>query len=397
MKKIQFINNGLLDPRSFKVMGMSAKDSDSAIGQFGTGLKYAIAGIIRTGGSVHIRTGKGDALKEFVFSCVSSEFRDQEFETIICNGEELAYTTEYGKHWEPWQWFRELHSNALDEGGRSVVDGDVLAEKYETCITVEHDDIHECWVEKDKYFLPKSARKISAHADCEVFHKLNNNALFYKGVKVAEWEDMRFTYNLTGNSSISLTEDRTLNYDWYAKEAIARGLSTLTKKEDVKRAIREKNANFNGLRSDDEFNETFIEMTREALLVSPNTTLADGLRDLFIQRAGTFERKEEEFTSRQLKQLEKVKGFLELIDFKVQHKIVKVESKGDSLYGQASDKGEIWLTEKAFEHGTFDLAATVLEEHVHLTTDHGDESRGLQDYLFRQLIIMGENLIDDIL
>lgn len=97
-------------------MGVSVKESDSAIGKFGTGLKYAIAGILRLNGDVTIYI-KGDHPDEFEFTKRRTEIRGRWFELVCCNDQPCGFTTELGKHWEPWQIFRELASNTLDEGG----------------------------------------------------------------------------------------------------------------------------------------------------------------------------------------------------------------------------------------------------------------------------------------
>ena len=151
MKKIRFYNNGTLNEESFRMMGVSVKADDSKIGKFGTGLKYAIAGILRTGGNISIKTrGTDNEVYTYIFTTESQNIRGKDFDVILCNGEKLAYCTDYGKHWKAWQWFRELHSNALDEGGDSTnkpIDG------FDTVVTVKHPEIETCWNERDKYFL----------------------------------------------------------------------------------------------------------------------------------------------------------------------------------------------------------------------------------------------------
>lgn len=53
-KAIIFENPGELDLNALRIMGVSVKQSDSPIGMFGTGLKYAVATAMRLGGSVEI-------------------------------------------------------------------------------------------------------------------------------------------------------------------------------------------------------------------------------------------------------------------------------------------------------------------------------------------------------
>ena len=382
---IQFNNDGVLDQRAFKVMGMSAK-SDGAIGQFGTGLKYAIAGILRTGGEINIVSGG----ERYDFSLKSTTMRDKEFSLIVCNGEELAYTAEYGKHWTAWQWFRELYSNALDEGG-NVTESNAGYPVYDTVITVDHPEIFECYQNIDQYFLSKSRKPILSTPLVDIYKKDPTcKSLFYKGVRVAEW-DTRFTYNIKG--AIDLTEDRTIKYPFESQRHIASGLALLKKVSHIRLAFKEGNSDWDRVQ---DVSQEILDEVQNRLLENPNCKLPSGLRDLYISERGEFEREELELTDRNKKQLEKAINFLGLIDFEITAPIKLVESKGDSLYGEASD-GEIWLTSKAFEHGTFDLATTLLEEHVHLETGHGDETRELQQWLFNRIVLMGEQLVGDIL
>ena len=54
---IRFHNFGELDLLALRTFGLHAKESSSAIGQFGTGLKYALAVLMRNGCDVSIRAG----------------------------------------------------------------------------------------------------------------------------------------------------------------------------------------------------------------------------------------------------------------------------------------------------------------------------------------------------
>jgi hypothetical protein len=207
---------------------------------------------------------------------------------------------------------------------------------------------------------------------------------------VAEWKT-RFTYNIKGK--VDLTEDRTLKYTFESQRCIASGLALLEKKSHIRLALCEENSDSERVK---EVSPQILDEVHSRLLANPNCELPIGSRSLCISERGEFERKELELTDRNQKQLEKAINFLGLIDFEITAPIKLVESKGDALFGQAKD-GEIWLTGKAFEHGTFDLATTLLEEHVHLETGHGDETRELQQWLFNRIILMGEQLIGDIL
>jgi hypothetical protein len=68
---ISFSNPGEIDMTAISVMGLSAKESDSAIGRFGTGLKYAVAITLRLGGQITIWSG----LNHYTFEAKHIKFR----------------------------------------------------------------------------------------------------------------------------------------------------------------------------------------------------------------------------------------------------------------------------------------------------------------------------------
>lgn len=151
---ISFITPTLLPIEAATTMGVSVKGSNDAIGKFGTGLKYAIAGILRLGGKINIWI-EGE---HFEFTACPTDIRGKVFQIIHCNGNACGFTTELGKHWEPWQLFRELASNSLDEGGtwtndEPAVDGGTVikvdckpiedADKYEDVFVGKRDTLIE--------------------------------------------------------------------------------------------------------------------------------------------------------------------------------------------------------------------------------------------------------------
>lgn len=167
---------GLLDPQAITVMGLSAKpNSTSPIGQFGTGLKYALATLIRLGAEPRIFIGRD----EYVFYKKPGSFRGQELERIFMRRRrfgltgwhrtELPFTTNYGRFWKPWMAFRELEANTRDEGGETFLANDEpdtghekvvflcdanLAMDDHTTIIVDCPEYVEAWEKRDEIFLP---------------------------------------------------------------------------------------------------------------------------------------------------------------------------------------------------------------------------------------------------
>ena len=54
---IYFTNPGEIDIRAVTTMGVNVKEGSSSIGYFGTGLKYAIATLLREGQEIIIHSG----------------------------------------------------------------------------------------------------------------------------------------------------------------------------------------------------------------------------------------------------------------------------------------------------------------------------------------------------
>jgi len=102
-----------IEPFSWSIMGVNVKENDNPIGHFGTGLKMAIAVLLRTNHNITIKTED----QEYIFGIDLKTLRGKDFWVCTCNGEELPYTTELGKEWDVWMAYRELISNTIDEGG----------------------------------------------------------------------------------------------------------------------------------------------------------------------------------------------------------------------------------------------------------------------------------------
>lgn len=225
---IVFKNPGLIDINGSLIMGVNVKDTDNPIGIFGTGLKYAIAVILRDGGSISIFRGK----REYKFERRDRTFRGKPFKVITMNGKELNFTDRMGLNWEPWQAYRELWSNARDENGfvlstREVGDAHEIGpdSKSTTIIIDGSPGIEHAHQQRHNIILTTAPDVemigVSAHMGESEF-------VFYKGIRVATLEKKKslYTYNLT--SPQMLTEDRTLLYPHMVKRKLAEAIIRCT-------------------------------------------------------------------------------------------------------------------------------------------------------------------------
>src|ERR1700676_327969 len=107
MSLVVFENPGEIDAAAIRTFGVSVKEGENPIGFFGTGLKYAIAVLLRTGHQVTVTAG----LDRYEFGILSETVRGKEFGFVSMNGQRLGFTTELGKVWELWAAYREIACN----------------------------------------------------------------------------------------------------------------------------------------------------------------------------------------------------------------------------------------------------------------------------------------------
>ena len=213
---VVFETPGPIDIRAFTCHGVNTKpNSDNPIGFFGTGLKYVVAVLARLG--IPLLVVGDDEVWHFYRK--KAQFRDKDFDFVRLKRdrvhgrssyEELSYTTEYGKNWLLWQVFRELHSNTLDEGGRTFAlkDLEELDRKPgHTYIVVTGEEFAEEFDQRDKTFLPDGLRVVNVSQGIQILDRPSDH-LYYRGMRVYDLnKPSALTYNFL--SGVNLTEDRT--------------------------------------------------------------------------------------------------------------------------------------------------------------------------------------------
>ena len=225
-KSVCFYNDGEFDRRSFTLLGLSAKSSDNSIGFFGTGFKYAIATLLRHGMSVCIATRS----TVYNFTTAKATFRDKDYTAIYCNYDdevvELPFTTHLGANWKLWQAYRELYTNAKDEGGGvCLANSDGSHSTNDVCVLVGGDNIAELVViynNHNKYFLNDNTPVICEGDRMRIVAKKHDgdNVVYYRTMYTGTKLDKpsHFTYDYTAKQE--LTEDRTLAHPWMLREHI---------------------------------------------------------------------------------------------------------------------------------------------------------------------------------
>lgn len=207
MPKLIFRNHGELDINVITTFGVSVKQGPNPIGYFGTGLKFAIATLLRHGATLSLRTAGAD----FEFHTKEKVIRGETFQSIWMNDLELPYTTNLGRDWQPWMAIREIFSNCRDESGGLI---DRVLDTG-TSFIIEGVDI-----DLSKYFLWVREDEPIYEDDGIAIYEGESPHIFYKGFAALDLgkKPATHTYNLKCN--MKLTEDRTLKEPWYAEYLI---------------------------------------------------------------------------------------------------------------------------------------------------------------------------------
>lgn len=382
-----FINDGLIDPLAIATFGVNAKVTDNPIGFFGTGLKYAIAVLLRHGHEITIWRGT----ERLDFAVANHESRGKTFGIVTMNGQPLGFTTDLGKQWEMWQALRELWCNCADENGEAF-DGHIYSpEDGKTGIVVRGAEFAKAFKGRSEYIL--STQPIHVLHGVEI-HPGRSRTIFYRGIAVGRLPENKaplYTYNIT--RYITLTEDRTVRYPHTIDEAIAEAYQKTDSADLIEAAVRAPEGTlerqidygFHGIKPSEAFVETVNrvsrthsrDMNRTAGSHAASYTPLPPIRDYTLS---PIERE----------QFGKAKAFLLGIGYDIETYPVRfVEKLGTGVLGTASG-GEIEISRDAFVAGTKQLAITLLEEFIHLKHGVDDETRAMQEVILHELVTLGE-------
>lgn len=375
MSIVSLTNPGLIPIEAVVTMGISAKDGENPIGFFGTGLKYAIASLLRTSHKITIWRG----LDRYDFAVEPGEVRGKSFDFIRMTGPDgdsrLGFTTHLGAHWETWQVFREVYSNCLDEAG-DITFARVDPKEDHTTIWVTGAAFACAARERDRYFLSSPAIASGSLVD---IHPGASCGVYYRGVLVASHDrHAAFTYNLT--TEMTLTEDRTLKCDWSAQTYIAHTLANCTDRKILERAL----TNVEGFEGQLTFG-TVCEAFAETALDLCERRGTAAVIGAAVKAAEQWAQREARvapalLSERERAEVEDAKAFLASIGYRITAPIVVAETLGPDVFGMARNE-TIFIARVTLNRGGNFLIGTLLEEHLHLSQGFADESRRFQDFL----------------
>ena len=405
--KVVFKTKGELSPLAYSVFGISVKENENPIGYFGTGLKYAIAVLLRNGGKIKIYNTDNSIVD---FSPTSTVFRETDVQVIkmtTTKGSEvsatiLPYTLELGKKWELWEAYRELACNTIDESGEifacQKLDG--LVTPGFTQIEIICPKFFEIYQNRRQYILEICQNFLVEDSDKVQVVAIKTSSLYYRNVRVVDLpKPTIMTYNLI--TPLELTEDRTVLHSWRADRII---LASVVESENSNYIETFLTAPQGSYEADLQFEPElftpscisgkFIEITERLHRDCVPTLNLSALQVLSIIKPTTIYLPVK-LTSTQVKTADKVLEFLFTAGFNVEkYPIIYVASLGVGTHGLAKDN-TIYISTACFLQGSKYLASTLYEEFVHLETGYKDCSRGLQTYLFDTIITQFETILGE--
>lgn len=245
---VVFATPGLIPLEAFTTFGVNVKpNSTNPFGFFGTGLKYAVAVLLRHGCEVVVWRG---AVK-YVFYISQRDFRGKGFTFVrmkkstrnwkglwATSYSDLPFTLELGKNWELWQAFRELHTNTLDEGGKTYIlsdyDGDDFGPEDNTHIVVYGSKFIDEFHDRHRNFLPDGETERSDQG-IQVIDRPSKH-IYYRGVRIMDLkEEAEHTYNFLRH--VDLTEDRTAKHPLLLEMELCRHIMESEDEPFVRKAV----------------------------------------------------------------------------------------------------------------------------------------------------------------
>lgn len=372
---VYFANSGLIDLDVIRVMGVSIKTRANPIGYFGTGLKFAISTLLRTGHEITLTRGA----EVYRFTQRESIIRGEKVSRVFMNDEALPFTTALGKNWQVWQAYRELHSNTLDEAG-TITDKEATAD---TVIAVTGDDIQREFNNRDAIFL--EGKPIAGNEFLEVYPG-KTNSVFYRGVRAGAMpKEMMFSYNIL--TPMTLTEDRTFDSQFTVEWKLSALLPRIPHKGIhidllAGHGAWDQSLDFSTCSSP---SAEFLEAARENYSNMNSNQAAKKMVDRDVQKRGDF--KPAALSDGEQAKFLAAFPHLFTIGCTLSPEDVEiVETLGPNYMAIFhKERNQIFLAKSTLDWGLETVVATLYEEWLHKEYHYEDNSRELQNFLFQRL------------
>lgn len=414
MKYLKIQNSGLLDIRLLSLMGGTTKDNDPfKIGQWGSGLKYSIAYLLKNNIDFKVFIGTEEVKIETRIEEISGD----QFEIVCVNGEKTSLTTKMGGNdWKPWTIIRELWCNALDQGEAvrditSEPEGEENKTTFFLQVTKEFQEVIDNW---NNYFV-HDILPIFENDNFKIYPSFGKLRIFKQGVLIHESvseKNSLFSYDVRDADINELREFRgSVQYPIYEaisqanKEVVTIFLEQLT--EDHFEA----DIDFGGLTWwHTQKSEAWKECLEGVKIIHKKAIEAieaRGIKEIDISSMLVVPKKIYDWLSKTvegvgaLRTSKAINEFFEIYDPELELKIKQalvilencsyfVNPELQFVYGVFGDKTieakvdldnkTIYFSEKLKDRSLFDVVTTIVEENEHFRTGFEDCSRHFQQH-----------------
>lgn len=412
MKYLKISNQGELDMRLIALMGGTTKSKDEfKIGQWGSGLKYTLAYLLKNNIDFRIFIGETPVK----ITTQSETIRDEEFEIICIDGEKTSVTTHMGGDaWSAWTVIREIWCNALDEGDAHKETTEELTGKaghttFYLQITSEIKDVimnwsqyfiheHEPLCETDKYRIYPGGDKLRLYKQGVLIHESKNKlkALFSYDIRNAEINELREFKGTTERELYCALKD--------ANEKVVRYFI-----ENVTDDHYEGNMDLQGWGFMGKFAETWKTTIGNAKLIHEEAVMQIQARGLKIDLTASvvvpkpvYDALTAQFEGiGALRMADKNNEFYETVDQELENTIKQALAILEScdyfihpelkfVFGVFGDKTTlakvnfdqkiIYVSERMNNSSLFQVVAMLIEENEHFNTGLDDECRAFQQH-----------------
>lgn len=413
MKYLKIQNQGLLDIRLLSLMGGTTKDNDPfKIGQWGSGLKYSIAYLLKNNIDFKVFIGT----REISIETVTEEISGQEFDIIYVDNEKTSLTIKMGgQDWKPWTIIRELWCNALDQGGElKTVTVDTFGEEDKTTffiqVTPDFQKVLDNW---NKYFV-HDILPLFENDEFKIYPSFGKLRLFKQGVLIHESVSEKkslFSYDIKDADINELREFRgSVDYPIFKalskanKEVVTQFMENLT--EDH----YESNIDFSQMTWLTNPNNNWKECLSGVKIIHQEAVdeiKSRGIKEIDLASMLVVPKKVYEWLSKTIEGIgalrtsQAINEFFEIYDQELEMKIKQslailescsyfISPELKFIYGVFGDKNiyakvdldskTVYFSEQLKDKSLFDVITTIIEENEHFRTGFGDCSRPFQQH-----------------
>lgn len=420
---LQINTQTIFDPKMFHYMGLSTKRDDiNTIGKFGSGLKYAISWLMRNDLLFSVSMN-GNPIKMSYTQDIVIDHKDNSeinVRVLSVNDVPTSITSLMGPDWEPWQVLREMLCNAYDADPKFTWDL-CRHPNYEdtgTSMVIQlNPELSGILADYSRYFRFSEA----TDKPLIVPSKIQPLRIYFQGVLIYENDTINVPfYFLTHEADIN--EMRKWKEDWRAKESFWTALLASDNYDvDLIKSVFY-NSDLVSLMHSSSLIDVAIPLPHivDALKDWEYKTEYDNLADYFAGNVDAIQLDTVSINAHKILESRKLgkhisrrkyneNGYSEIAhspildkklfedlawwamhDIKMEYDFQFVDFQNDNVMASALVKEKkVLLSPKIFDENMFSVKERLsiyFEEHVHISTGFKDETRELQDYLFKTIV-----------